>query len=84
MKLAIVNQPLANRGDEAAHKAFVRELAKAFPESSIDVIFLGIKDTTLIGDIRVEAANVCYRDAYAAAFAFASGSPEIPEGSEIL
>ena len=62
MKLAIVNQPLANRGDEAAHKAFVRELAKAFPESSIDVIFLGIKDTTLIGDIRVEAANVCYRD----------------------
>ena len=54
MKLAIVNQPLANRGDEAAHKAFV--------ESSIDVIFLGIKDTTLIGDIRVEAANVCYRD----------------------
>ena len=62
MKLAIVNQPLANRGDEAAHKAFVRELSKAFPESSIDVIFLGIKDTTLIGDIRVEAANVCYRD----------------------
>ena len=62
MKLAIVNQPLANRGDEAAHKAFVRELAKAFPKSSIDVIFLGVKDVTLIDSIRVDAGNVHYRN----------------------
>ena len=40
MKLAIVNQPLANRGDEAAHKAFVRELAKAFPESLLPEVAL--------------------------------------------
>lgn len=40
MKIAIVNQPTGNRGDEAAHKAFVRKLAKELPDSQIDVIFI--------------------------------------------
>lgn len=30
MKIAIVNQPLANRGDEAAHKAFIRGNEQGF------------------------------------------------------
>ena len=63
MKLAIVNQPLANRGDEAAHKAFVRQLSKAFPESSIDVLFMQLrKEIPLIDSIRVETGNVRYRN----------------------
>ena len=63
MKLAIINQPLANRGDEAAHKAFVRQLSKAFPESSIDVLFMQLqKEIPLIDSIRVEAGNVRYRN----------------------
>lgn len=40
MKIAIINQPTGNRGDEAAHKAFVRKLAKELPDSQIDVIFI--------------------------------------------
>lgn len=65
MNLAIVNQPLANRGDEAAHKALVRALAKAFPESNFDTLFLGLKkDAALranIDKLRVNAPNVRYR-----------------------
>ena len=63
MNIAIINQPLANRGDEAAHKAFVRQLSKAFPESSIDVLFMQLrKEIPLIDSIRVETGNVRYRN----------------------
>ena len=53
MKIAVINQPLANRGDEAAHKAFIRAMSKAFPEYQIDVIFL-CEEQELIDSIRVE------------------------------
>ncbi|MEE0354134.1 MAG: hypothetical protein UDP17_12415, partial [Treponema sp.] len=59
MKIAIVNQPLANRGDEAAHKAFIRAMSKAFPEYQIDVIFLCVEQW-LIDSIKVEEENVSY------------------------
>lgn len=59
MKIAIVNQPLGNRGDEAAHRAFIRSLLKEFPESIIDVIFLN-QDDSLINDFIVNANNVRY------------------------
>lgn len=39
MKIAVVNQPLGNRGDEAAHKALIRSLIKRFPDAQIDVVF---------------------------------------------
>lgn len=59
MKISVINQPLANRGDEAAHKAFIRAMSKAFPEYQIDVIFL-CEEQELIDSIRVEVKNVSY------------------------
>ena len=59
MKIAVINQPLANRGDEAAHKAFIRAMSKAFPEYQIDVIFLCVEQS-LINFIKVEEENVSY------------------------
>lgn len=59
MKIAIVNQPLANRGDEAAHKAFVRAICRKFPGYQIDVIFL-CAEQSLIDSIKVDAENVSY------------------------
>lgn len=59
MKIAVINQPLANRGDEAAHKAFIRAMSKAFPEYQIYVIFL-CEEQELIDSIRVEVENVSY------------------------
>lgn len=41
MKILIINQPVANRGDESAHKALVRALSKNYPDSVIDVIYFG-------------------------------------------
>lgn len=59
MKIAVINQPLANRGDEAAHKAFIRAMSKAFPEYQIDVVFL-CAEQGLINSIKVEEENVSY------------------------
>ena len=59
MKIAIINQPLANRGDEAAHKAFVRAICRKFPGYQIDVIFL-CAEQSLIDSIKVDAENVSY------------------------
>lgn len=60
MRIAIINQPLANRGDESAHKAFVRTLAKKFQNDIIDVILLE-NNPNLIEAIKVEAENVTYK-----------------------
>lgn len=59
MKIAILNQPLGNRGDEAAHKAFVNTLSQHFPGSIIDVIFINQKEY-LIEPFRVLQSNVNY------------------------
>lgn len=39
--ILIVNQPLGNRGDEAAHRALVRNLNKALPNAHINCIWIG-------------------------------------------
>lgn len=52
MKIALINQPTGNRGDEAAHKAFVRSLAKELPEVQIDIIFINHKQD------RIDSFNV--------------------------
>ncbi len=36
--ILIINQPLGNRGDESAHRALVRSLNKAFPQTKITVL----------------------------------------------
>ena len=59
MKIAVINQPLANRGDEAAHRAFIRAMSNAFPECQIDVLFI-CAEQKLIDFIKVEAENVSY------------------------
>lgn len=59
MRIAIVNQPLGNRGDEAAHRAIIRSLAKKFNKAQIDVIFLNEKQQ-LIDDFVVESDLVRY------------------------
>lgn len=37
MNIVIVNQPLGNRGDEAAHRALVREINKRFPRANVEI-----------------------------------------------
>lgn len=46
-KIVIVNQPTKNRGDEAAHKSFVRALRNNFTESEIIVVFHGEEQGTI-------------------------------------
>lgn len=43
MRIAILNQPLGNRGDEAAHKALMRSLLKELPQHKFSVIFLNVQ-----------------------------------------
>lgn len=59
MKIAIINQPVANRGDESAHKAFVRQLHRALPNVQIDVIFIG-REKSLVDAMRVDEKNIDY------------------------
>lgn len=47
MRIIIVNQPTNNRGDEAAHKAFVRSLAKKFESAEFRVIFFHVDDKSI-------------------------------------
>lgn len=39
MNILIINQPQFNRGDESAHKGFVRALLSRMPEASIKVLY---------------------------------------------
>lgn len=59
MKIAVVNQPLGNRGDEAAHKALIRSLIKRFPDAQIDVVFFN-ENQTMINDFIVKSDLVRY------------------------
>lgn len=59
MKIAVVNQPLGNRGDEAAHKALIRSLIKRFPDAQIDVVFFN-ENQTMINDFIVKSDFVRY------------------------
>lgn len=61
-EILLINQPLRNRGDEAAHKAFVRRLLAAVPAARIEVLFVGEvqKDIDAISlcDSRVQYTNL--------------------------
>lgn len=41
MNILIINQPVANRGDESAHKALIRTLSTYYPEAFINVVYFG-------------------------------------------
>jgi colanic acid/amylovoran biosynthesis protein len=56
MKIAIINQPLNNRGDEAAHRSLVRTINKQFPEAKVKVIFIGADDYA-VSQMEVKSPN---------------------------
>lgn len=59
MNIVVINQPMGNRGDESAHRAFMRQLAKTYPQANIDMVnFLYSEDH--IDDIRVKLPNISY------------------------
>ena len=59
MNISIVNQPLGNRGDEAAHKGLVRELNKRFPNAQVH-IFSPNGNKRILNEISVRANQNTY------------------------
>ena len=59
MKVLMINQPMSNRGDESAHRAFVRSLLKKMPEILITVVRVGINPDT-IKQFKVDDERVVY------------------------
>lgn len=47
MKLLIVNQPLYNKGDSAAHKGFLRTLKQLLPNADIEVVLANANDEAI-------------------------------------
>jgi len=68
MKILIINQPVYNRGDEAAHKALVYSLLQRFPDCSIEVLFVAFDQAAVdafdLHDIRVSYTNLPARPLY--------------------
>ena len=59
INILLINQPVNNRGDEAAHRALVRTLIKRLPEAKITVLFFWVEQKTLDQYI-VDSPNVQY------------------------
>lgn len=59
MKVAILNQPLNNRGDQAAHRAFIHALLEKKPDTEFEVIFLNEKEKN-INEISVRNERIKY------------------------
>lgn len=65
IKILIVNQPLDNRGDEAAHKALARSLAGRMGDVRIRVLFVGANPDSvrrfMVEDEKVEYVNIRHK-----------------------
>lgn len=59
MRFLLINQPMFNRGDEAAHKALVFALLQHFPECGIEVLFTG-RPQEAVEECRVDDPRVTY------------------------
>lgn len=59
MKILIVNQPTKNRGDEAAHKSFMRGLSSKINNAKFVVLFNGETDDT-INQMKCESEIIDY------------------------
>ncbi|MFA6866942.1 MAG: polysaccharide pyruvyl transferase family protein [Clostridia bacterium] len=57
--ILIINQPLNNRGDEAAHRSFILTLAKDHPDANFEVLFSNANDDS-INQFKVDCQNVKY------------------------
>ena len=60
MKILLVNQPLGNRGDEAAHRALVKTMLSTLPDSQIRVLFLDSNEVWSINSFNVKDERVKY------------------------
>ena len=59
MKILIIDQPINNRGDESAHRAFVNRLSLTYPEAKIQILFYE-KLPIEVEEMRVVRPNVEY------------------------
>ena len=62
MNVLLINQPLNNRGDEAAHKALIRTLIKEYPNINVNVLFTDADNDSIrqfqVDDTRVNYINI--------------------------
>lgn len=59
MKVAIINQPTNNRGDESAHKALMRSLILRYPQHQFQVLFFG-ENLDSVKQMQIEGKNIEY------------------------
>lgn len=59
MKILLLNQPVYNRGDEAAHRNLIRTINNSIPNALITIVLENIKEGT-IEQIRVDNPNNTY------------------------
>ncbi len=59
MKIVIINQPLKNRGDEAAHRSLLRALDKSHSQSEITVLFQNAVDADM-KEFVVQSPRITY------------------------
>ena len=52
MKILLLNQPVYNRGDEAAHRSLIRTINNSIPNALITIVLENIKR-------RYNRANTC-------------------------
>ena len=46
MKILLLNQPVYNRGDEAAHRSLIRTINNSIPNALITIVLENIKEGT--------------------------------------
>jgi colanic acid/amylovoran biosynthesis protein len=47
MKILLLNQPVYNRGDEAAHRSLIRTINNSIPNALITIVLENIKEGTI-------------------------------------
>jgi colanic acid/amylovoran biosynthesis protein len=57
--IVIINQPLSNRGDEAAHRSLMRTLDKKFADAHFTVLFIN-RNNNDICDFTVDSPHITY------------------------
>lgn len=58
-EIVIINQPLSNRGDEAAHRSLMRALDREFPDTHFTVLFFKQNEDDII-EFVVNSARISY------------------------
>ena len=47
MKILLLNQPIYNRGDEAAHRSLIRKINEIIPSAELTILLEGAKEGTI-------------------------------------